>query len=152
PWEATLKPIDGVIDPQPLLSDRLLELGRWISRYYCCPLGHTLKAMVPGGVRRQAGGKIVRVARLLSDDATGLTKKQAAALAALAGGAGGGGVDDPRRHSGWGRGVIGALGDKGRIAIESRHDDIAPNLPEADQAEPTFALDEDQRNAIGKLL
>jgi primosomal protein N' (replication factor Y) len=46
-----------LLDEEPALSDALLKLGRWISDYYCAPLGETLRAMTPlaGDVRR---GKI----------------------------------------------------------------------------------------------
>jgi len=43
---------------QPALSPALLELGRWISRYYGAPLGLALRALLPGAlwsVRRPAG-------------------------------------------------------------------------------------------------
>src|SRR5215471_5057452 len=36
-----------LLDAQPALPDHLLKLGRWISEYYCCPLGETLRAMTP---------------------------------------------------------------------------------------------------------
>jgi primosomal protein N' (replication factor Y) len=43
-----------LIDEQPALNQGLLKLGRWISSYYCAPLGETLRAMTPlaGEVRR----------------------------------------------------------------------------------------------------
>ena len=43
-----------LLDEEPALSDALLKLGRWISEYYCAPLGETLRAMTPlaGDVRR----------------------------------------------------------------------------------------------------
>jgi primosomal protein N' (replication factor Y) len=43
-----------LLDEEPALSDALLKLGRWISDYYCAPLGETLRAMTPlaGDVRR----------------------------------------------------------------------------------------------------
>jgi len=43
-----------LLDEGPALDERLLELGRWISRYYCAPLGETLRAMTPlaAGIRR----------------------------------------------------------------------------------------------------
>src|SRR6202790_95758 len=46
-----------LLDEEPALDDELLKLGRWISDYYCAPLGETLRAMTPlaGDVRR---GKI----------------------------------------------------------------------------------------------
>src|SRR5258708_5799446 len=46
-----------LLDEEPALDDELLKLGRWISTYYCAPLGETLRAMTPlaGDIRR---GKI----------------------------------------------------------------------------------------------
>lgn len=43
-----------LLDEEPALEDDLMELGRWISSYYCAPLGETLRAMAPlaGEVRR----------------------------------------------------------------------------------------------------
>ena len=43
-----------LLDEQPALDQDLLKLGRWISDYYCCPLGETLRAMTPlaGDIRR----------------------------------------------------------------------------------------------------
>jgi primosomal protein N' (replication factor Y) (superfamily II helicase) len=35
----------------------LMELAKWISDYYVCPLGQVLAAMVPGAVKRAAGVK-----------------------------------------------------------------------------------------------
>ncbi len=36
-----------LIDSEPVLSDELLALGRWISAYYCAPLGDVLRGMLP---------------------------------------------------------------------------------------------------------
>ncbi|MGB9604831.1 MAG: primosomal protein N', partial [Bryobacteraceae bacterium] len=36
-----------LLDGDPALDEALLELGRWISSYYCAPLGETLRAMAP---------------------------------------------------------------------------------------------------------
>jgi primosomal protein N' (replication factor Y) len=46
-----------LLDEEPALDDELLKLGRWISSYYCAPLGEVLRAMTPlaGDIRR---GKI----------------------------------------------------------------------------------------------
>jgi primosomal protein N' (replication factor Y) len=43
-----------LLDEEPALDDALLKLGRWISSYYCAPLGETLRAMTPlaGDIRR----------------------------------------------------------------------------------------------------
>ena len=44
-----VKPRDALrlIDSEPVLSDELLSLGRWISGYYCAPLGEVLRGMLP---------------------------------------------------------------------------------------------------------
>jgi primosomal protein N' (replication factor Y) len=52
-----LKIISKVIDELPLLNVELMELARWISGYYVCPLGQVLAAMVPGAVKKGAGVK-----------------------------------------------------------------------------------------------
>ena len=36
-----------LLDEEPALDAGLLDLGRWISTYYCAPLGETLRAMTP---------------------------------------------------------------------------------------------------------
>lgn len=64
-WRHTLRPIDSLIDDQSYLSPHLLELGQWMARYYCCPLGPTLAALVPEVVRKKSGFVSVRYARLV---------------------------------------------------------------------------------------
>lgn len=43
-----------VIDPEPLLSPELLDLGRWVAEYYVAPPGEVFRAMLPlpGETRR----------------------------------------------------------------------------------------------------
>jgi len=52
-----LKTISDVVDKEPLIDAGLMELARWISSYYVCPLGVVLGAMVPGAVKKGAGAK-----------------------------------------------------------------------------------------------
>ena len=49
-----IKPIGGR-DPGPALPAELLALARWISSYYCAPIGMTLSAMLPAAVKRRVG-------------------------------------------------------------------------------------------------
>jgi primosomal protein N' (replication factor Y) len=37
------------------LPGALLELARWISSYYCCPIGMTLASMLPNAVKKRVG-------------------------------------------------------------------------------------------------
>jgi primosomal protein N' (replication factor Y) (superfamily II helicase) len=53
-----LKAITKVIDKEPLVDFELMELARWISSYYVCPLGQVLAAIVPSAVKHGAGVKI----------------------------------------------------------------------------------------------
>ena len=52
-----LKKVARVIDKEPLVNVELMELARWISSYYVCPLGQVLAAMVPGAVKKGIGVK-----------------------------------------------------------------------------------------------
>jgi len=57
PPAAAARELLRLLDEEPVLDEALLALGRWISVYYCAPLGETLRAMTPlsGEIRR---GKI----------------------------------------------------------------------------------------------
>lgn len=44
-----LKSIYDILDDNPLLSDELLQLTKWISEYYFAPWGEVLKAALPPG-------------------------------------------------------------------------------------------------------
>jgi len=59
-----LKKVTKVIDTEPLVDDRLMELARWISSYYVCPLGQVLAATVPAAVKKGAGARTQRCAYL----------------------------------------------------------------------------------------
>ncbi|MHC4205851.1 MAG: replication restart helicase PriA [Planctomycetota bacterium] len=52
-----LKKVKSLIDKEPLVDAGLMELARWISGYYVCPLGQVLAAMVPAAVKKGAGVK-----------------------------------------------------------------------------------------------
>jgi primosomal protein N' (replication factor Y) len=52
-----LKSVIRAAESEPLVGPALMELARWISDYYVCPLGQVLAAMVPGAVKKAAGVK-----------------------------------------------------------------------------------------------
>ena len=43
-----------LLDEEPVLDSGLMQLARWIAKYYCAPIGETLKGMLPltGELRR----------------------------------------------------------------------------------------------------
>ena len=50
PNHEKLKPITGVTDSSPLISNHLLEFTRWISEYYLCGWGQVLQTVAPSWV------------------------------------------------------------------------------------------------------
>jgi len=47
PVDFEAKPLEAVLDEEPLLSDQLLELAEWMGQYYLAPLGEVLRGMLP---------------------------------------------------------------------------------------------------------
>ncbi|MEZ5405965.1 MAG: hypothetical protein R3F23_07285 [Verrucomicrobiia bacterium] len=46
-----LKPIQGLVDKEPLIQPRLIELAQWMAEYYVCSLETALKTLLPEAVR-----------------------------------------------------------------------------------------------------
>jgi primosomal protein N' (replication factor Y) len=55
PPERAVKELVGVLDDEPLLTENLLRLTRWMADYYLCGWGQVLNAVVPAGARDRAG-------------------------------------------------------------------------------------------------
>src|SRR4051794_26011666 len=47
-----VRPIDAIIGDRPALSPKLLDLARWMSAYYCCPIEAVARTMLPQVIRR----------------------------------------------------------------------------------------------------
>src|ERR1700723_2064549 len=47
PVDFEAKPVEAVLDEEPLLSEHLLALAEWIAQYYLAPLGEVLRGMLP---------------------------------------------------------------------------------------------------------
>lgn len=56
-----VKPVKAIVDEEPLIDADLLDLARWMARYYVTPLGQVLNAILPAAVKKQAGFKTVRL-------------------------------------------------------------------------------------------
>lgn len=50
-----IKPIAGRERQSLRLPDELIDLARWISEYYCCPLGMVFATMLPAAVKKGTG-------------------------------------------------------------------------------------------------
>ncbi len=49
----SLKEIDEIIDPYPVLTTEMMILIDWISRYYVCPKGTILTHIIPTRISRK---------------------------------------------------------------------------------------------------
>ncbi|HKP02499.1 MAG TPA: primosomal protein N' [Chthoniobacterales bacterium] len=51
--EATgIRPIEALVGDAPILNEKLIELGRWMSVYYCCPIETVMRSLLPQVIRR----------------------------------------------------------------------------------------------------
>ncbi len=53
-----VKDVIEALDDPPLIDGAMLELTRWIGGYYGCTWGQALDAVVPAGVKKQAGTRV----------------------------------------------------------------------------------------------
>ena len=63
-----LKSITKVLETTALLNEKLIELAKWISSYYVCPLGVVISAMIPAAVKKSIGVKTEKMVYLAGSD------------------------------------------------------------------------------------
>ncbi len=65
PANFQVRPLEAVLDDEPLLGEHLLALGEWVAQYYLAPLGEVLRAMLPlmAEVRRTVYYRITDLGR-----------------------------------------------------------------------------------------
>ena len=51
-----IRPIEAILGDKPALSERLVELGRWMSAYYCCPIEAVMRSLLPQVIRHAKVG------------------------------------------------------------------------------------------------
>lgn len=86
-----IRPIEALVGDAPALSEPLLELARWMSSYYCCPIEAVMRSLLPQVVRRaEIGFKkqlfVVPGAAIADDDIEKLRRRaprQAELLSAI---------------------------------------------------------------------
>jgi len=154
PWTNTLKPVLRVLDERPVLNAALVELGRWIGRYYCCPVGKALEAMVPDPVWRRSGFRKIRLARLAKSpgqiEAEGqrIGPKQRLVIEHLTG------LDEPvevgqlKAAAGCSDAPIQTAVRRGWVVIEeARQPEPGPDFDQPLE-EPAFELNPEQRRSV----
>jgi primosomal protein N' (replication factor Y) len=50
-----IKPLESLVDERVLVSPQLMELARWMGRYYVAPLGVVLESVIPAAVKKKIG-------------------------------------------------------------------------------------------------
>src|ERR1700704_6023798 len=82
-----IRPIEAVVGESPILSPPLLELGKWMSTYYCCPIETVMRSLLPQVVRRaEVGWKkqlFVQPARKIEIDEVAQLRRRAPRQAEL---------------------------------------------------------------------
>ncbi len=87
-----IRPIEALVGEAPAISASLLELAKWMSAYYCCPLETVMRSLLPQVIRRaEVGWKkqlfVQPLAKIDSDKIDNLRKRaprQAELLEAIA--------------------------------------------------------------------
>ena len=72
-----IRPIEALVGDAPVVSERLLELAKWMSAYYCCPLETVMRSLLPQVIRRaEIGWKKQLVVHPRAIDRTEIEKLQ----------------------------------------------------------------------------
>jgi len=152
-----LKAIEAVLDREPLLSPRMLELTRGIAERYLCGWGQVLDSVVPAGVKKLSGTREILflvpaagVAESLGERKLGA--KQKTALEVLCAADRPLRIDELAESADCGVGVISALRDKKLVeAITQRTDafdiDFTPM-----KRQPDLRLNAEQQAALEAIL
>jgi len=129
---AAVKAVLELVDPEPLLTDDLVDLAFWMSRYYVTPIGQVFEAILPAAVRQNVGFKTVQLVvrtQKPESEVDRILSKQRRVLDRLAEV---GAPIAPRelaRQAGCTIAVIKGLEEKGLVRIETREvDEFARDL------------------------
>ncbi len=156
-----VKDVLEALDDPPLIDASMLELTRWMAGYYACSWGQALDAVVPAGVKKQAGTRTGTYLTVPDEvrQALGtlnLPSKQAEALAVLCRSDEPLTMDDLCRLAKCASGPITALRKQGFIRtvkrrVRSRKADEAIQAPEAEPARSRPTLTVEQEAVMARL-
>src|SRR6058998_2905883 len=152
----SIRPIEAVIGEAPILSEQLLELARWISAYYCCPIETVMRSLLPQVIRRaEVGWKkqlFVRPARKIDNEEIEKLRRraprQAELLEVIAQLEGAMRAADLLRHTSLDNQTLRALVRRGLAEL---HEEAAVRDPHADEqfiATSNLALNDEQSLAL----
>ena len=152
----SLREVHEVIGDTPLIRPRLIEIARWISEYYCCPLETAMGCVLPQVVRQGAmSPRRLNFARLLREvstaDLEALSRKaprQADALRAVHEAGGPRPVAELAETAGVSEAVFRALERHGWLTIETGEVARDPFAHETFLPTSDLVLNAEQRLAV----
>jgi primosomal protein N' (replication factor Y) len=153
-----LKPLHSAVDQRALVGPSMLRLTEWMAEYYLCGWGQVLEAVVPAGVRGDAGTREARFVSLPNRVAARLsqlklTTTQSRILHHLAGRAQAVPIAQLAAAAGCTAGPIRTLHNRGLLEIETRRffAGQSPGVSSA-PAEPRLVLNTDQQRALDAIF
>ena len=159
-----LRRISRILEEEPSLPPKLLELARWMAGYYIAPLGLVLRAALPSVLSGTGHGpgtmtrtrKVAHIARWLEslaerDAAFRRAPRQKAAYEALERAAGSMPLAS-LLDQGIGRGVVKALEGKGIVEIRDQEVVRDPFATTGTEPPPDLTPNPDQAAALRRLI
>ena len=155
-----LKEIAEIIDRDPLFSPPMLDLTKWIAAEYLCGWGQVLQSVVPAGVKKKAGTRLIQhyqpapeVCQKLVPEL--LSPKQRAVMEILCRTGEPMRIEDLTDAAQCGTGPINALRNKGLIQAVRKRTETASF--QSDQETPITRMDDlrlnpAQRQALDTIL
>ena len=152
-----LKPIHSLVDSRSLLSPSMVQLTEWMAGYYLAPWGQVIEAVLPAGVRGQAGTRestflaaapeaIERIQELK------LPRRQAEVLQALAQAPAPMTLQELCTHVGCTSAPVQSLRKKGLIVAQTRRVAAAGPAERQVAREEHLDLEPDQQRALDAIL
>jgi len=157
PSQRRLKEISSVLDNHPLLTPAMLRLTKWMSTHYLSEWGVTIEAVVPAGVRGQAGTREVTFLSvppsvLAKMSVLELPPKQAKALQVLAASPRALSPKDLATAAHCGVGVIAGLRKKGLLTAEVRRVQQGDHDIPAEARTERLTLNPGQQQALDAMM
>ncbi len=152
-----LKPLEEVLDREPLLTANMLELTRWLADRYLCGWGQVLDSVIPAGVKKLAGTREILflaptkgICETLADRK--LSAKQRLVLEILCAAKQPMRIDELAESADCGVGVISALREKKLVdSIRQRTDSFDADFKPV-KRQPDLKLNAEQRVALDAIL
>ena len=156
----SLRPLDALTDPEPLITPKLLELAQWIKNYYGCSIESVIRVLLPEAVRTEDKSAKTRKVAILEEqpDAETLAKlekrapKQATIITLLAHA-----PDHKLALTELGNAAstsVKALEKKGLVRLATQEVRREPDADGSDELLPTtdLTLTEEQQQALETIL